>query len=836
MAEPTNLDDLITLYHGSPTAGIEELEPRMDPRLGLKGVFASDEPTTPMLFSLLNDRSKSIVRALGQQGGEVTPADGKLNDEGWLYEMQVPRSQVVERRPHRFHVTTKVKPTKVTRVTREDVEKAGWKVKQAALDPHTRTQPDGRMLNVHRLFDLVKGRTPSKVSLADLSPSRSERSGFNPDKLRDADTSFPIMLDPDRNIVDGRHRVLKMMGAGQTDGHAHHLSEDDLASAMVDGDLVSRFKKAIEAAHPDKTSEEIQKFMATLNPEEQAMLYPNVKQATVVSAGGGIPQSEILKYAGALDALEPGYTTRPPDPAPIDPTKTGPDAIYRALQNLDLDKIEAESKDIVRRKLKSKRPGAVEKLGFIQGLRKTGILPHELMISRVPVIPPMYRPHSVAGDTFVPGDANELYRDLINLRGVHQDISERLAGRPVEESTLRLYDAVRSVYGFQDPVVPKTAERGVTGFLKQVTGTSPKFCHDDETEVMTTNDWVKFADLDPLNLPAVWTINQTTNYPQLQLPCANYVYAVDATMIRGQGPGVDFLVTDEHRMWVCGPMNDWMFITARELLVRDFEPLLMMRTSASDVVTLEKHMLSRVPYTGKVYCLTVENGTLVTRRNGVPLVSGNSFVQRKMLSRDSDFTGRGVATLHPDMGMDEIGLPEDMAWKIYGPHVQRRLVRGGLHPEEATRHLRERSVIAERHLDQEMAERPVIYSRAPAWHKFNILGARPHRVKGSSIVVSPFVTTGSNMDFDGDAINIHVPSTADAVKDTYSKLMPSKMLYSIKDRDVVVPQPKHEYLLGIHGAQTKPARNKHVFASRNEALAAAKAGKISLSDEVEFPS
>ena len=63
-----------------------------------------------------------------------------------------------------------------------------------------------------------------------------------------------------------------------------------------------------------------------------------------------------------------------------------------ALSNVDIDKKEAEAKDIINRKLKSKRPAAVQMLNFIAGMRRTGVMPKDLAITRVPVIPPQFRP------------------------------------------------------------------------------------------------------------------------------------------------------------------------------------------------------------------------------------------------------------------------------------------------------------------------------------------------------------------------------------------------------------------------------------------------------------
>jgi DNA-directed RNA polymerase beta' subunit len=133
--------------------------------------------------------------------------------------------------------------------------------------------------------------------------------------------------------------------------------------------------------------------------------------------------------------------------------------IAAALQNLDLDKIEQDALDIVKRRLKSKRPDAVKKLGFIQGFRRAGIKPADLLITRVPVIPPSFRPYAVAGDTFIPGDANELYRDLINVKDVHKELTAKLGPGGSAANKLHVYDAVAALYGFADPVSPKKTKK-----------------------------------------------------------------------------------------------------------------------------------------------------------------------------------------------------------------------------------------------------------------------------------------------------------------------------------------------------------------------------------------
>jgi ADP-ribose pyrophosphatase YjhB (NUDIX family) len=774
--------------------------------------------------------------------------------------------------------------------------------------------------------------------------------------------------------------------------------------------------------------------------------------------GADIKDHGVLKTEWT--PVKSAATATPVAAAPtMAPALTGPEAIAYALGNLDLDQEEATAHDVIRRKLKSKRPDAVQKLGYIQGFRRAGIKPADLIINRVPVIPPQFRPYSLAGDVFIPGDANELYRDLINVAGVHKDLEKTLGPDAVKANKLRVYDAVKAVYGFGDPVSPKTKERGVSGFLKKLTGVSPKFCYDDQTEILTRkHGWVLFADLK--DDTEVATINPDTLAFEWQQPYAythdRYLGQMVHVQVGKRSSKMDLLVTPNHRMWArkrtqnrtlteanikqgwavhpaaedifnrtrqhimtatpiwhgttqlpafaakwdpgvfaefvgwylsegwlheCGTISyvcqteanlpyceqlktlfqkiesygefvtiskyppaadrahasyqfnvrsnpalstwlrancgvgaegkrisreilDWSksdletlwcaylkgdgnkrdpytkktddcplhrfrnpitdahvsFVTVSRMLFDDLTELafkigLTVRrqtehpylypgqkeaynggitgrwfcTSETERVASFEH------YDGHVHCCSVPNGLLVVRRNGAAVVSGNSYMQRKLLSKDQDFVSRGVVAVDPDLHLDEIGVPEDHAWKMYAPYIQRRLVRSGMPMEAAVRAIRDRTEHAQKMLEAEMKERPVVYSRAPAWHKFNTIGGWPKLVKGQTIMTNPLIAAGAGLDYDGDQMNIHVPSMPEAVDDVKNKLMPSKMLFSIKDREKVVPLPKQEQILGLYSAQKRPSQARFHFNSEKEALAAIHAGKVRMSDDIQYP-
>jgi DNA-directed RNA polymerase beta' subunit len=288
---------------------------------------------------------------------------------------------------------------------------------------------------------------------------------------------------------------------------------------------------------------------------------------------------------------------------PADIPDTGPEAILHALSQLNIDDLENEQREVIRSGAKTKRARAVRILNIARGLKRNQIEPKDFMVNSVPVVPPRFRPFAITGETFLPGDANEVYRDVLEYRRLYQDTEKSLGREAAAPVYTDMVAAVKAAYGYGESPNPKTRAREVKGFFQALTGSSPKY----------------------------------------------------------------------------------------------------------------------------------------------------SWLQQKMLAKPVDTVGRGVIIPDADLGMDEVGVPEDMAWRLYGRYIQRRLVRGGMTPGAALRHISERTDQARKQLLQELNERPAIISRAPAWHKYNTLGQNVRLTDGDAIRINTFITEGQNADFDGDA-------------------------------------------------------------------------------------
>lgn len=367
--------------------------------------------------------------------------------------------------------------------------------------------------------------------------------------------------------------------------------------------------------------------------------------------------------------------------------KTGGEALRDALSRVDVDKMIEQSRKDILGKRGANRDNAVKLYRYLSAAKEQGLSPSDWMISKVPVLPPVFRPVSKMGDVALVSDMNSLYKDIIenanNFRELRKDLSDDGLG----EERLNIYNSVKAAYGLGQPISPENAAKGVKGAVRQVIGSSPKF----------------------------------------------------------------------------------------------------------------------------------------------------GMLQSKVLSKALDTVARGVITPDPNLDMDECGIPEKMAWEAYKPYVTRGLVRQGYPASTAIKMIADKTDAARHVLEQVMKERPVIMDRAPTWHKFNLQAFYPHIVDDDTIHVSPLCTSPMNADFDGDQVNVHVPSSDRAVEQTKRLMLPSSNLVSMTDMSSMLHAPSKEQIFGLYAAtskvENKPAK---VFNTVSEAKQAYARGEIGMNDPIEI--
>jgi DNA-directed RNA polymerase beta subunit len=155
--------------------------------------------------------------------------------------------------------------------------------------------------------------------------------------------------------------------------------------------------------------------------------------------------------------------------------QTGPKALHDALKAVDVDKELQKADDDINGTRKTKRDAAIRRRKYLQGAKDQGIHPSQWMLSKVPVLPPKFRPISKmqGSNTELVSDPNYLYSDLFNanknLQSLHGKVSD------LSEERLALYDSLKAVTGLGDPINPKTQQKNVKGMLKLLLAESPKW-------------------------------------------------------------------------------------------------------------------------------------------------------------------------------------------------------------------------------------------------------------------------------------------------------------------------------------------------------------------------
>lgn len=207
------------------------------------------------------------------------------------------------------------------------------------------------------------------------------------------------------------------------------------------------------------------------------------------------------------------------------------------------------------------------------------------------------------------------------------------------------------------------------------------------------------------------------------------------------------------------------------------------------------------------------------------------FFHGKLLKLPQDLSGRGTIVPDLTLNMDQVGLPEEMLWKTFQPHIVRKLVQRGYKAVEAQRMVEEQHPVARDMMIAETQSRPVLVNRAPTLHRYGILGAYATPVPGKTIRINPFMETGLNADYDGDTLQIHVPVTEKAVADVKSTTL-SNLLFGDRTKSDLMVMPQHEAVLGVYAASSAKGGKTYKFKTQQEAMDAYHRGDIQLKDSV----
>ncbi len=215
------------------------------------------------------------------------------------------------------------------------------------------------------------------------------------------------------------------------------------------------------------------------------------------------------------------------------------------------------------------------------------------------------------------------------------------------------------------------------------------------------------------------------------------------------------------------------------------------------------------------------------------------LLRRNLLGKRVDYSGRSVIVVGPELKLNQVGIPKEMAIELFRPFVEHKLEETGIADtiRAARRLLQQRDERVWGLLDEIVKDHPVMLNRAPTLHRLSIQSFEPVLVEGKAIKLHPLVCPAYNADFDGDQMAVFVPISPEALTENHMLLLaPNNILSPAHGKPLAAPT--RDMVIGLHyltkikpGAKGEGKR----FSSVEEARLAYEHGYLDLHAEIELP-
>jgi DNA-directed RNA polymerase II subunit RPB1 len=183
-------------------------------------------------------------------------------------------------------------------------------------------------------------------------------------------------------------------------------------------------------------------------------------------------------------------------------------------------------------------------------------------------------------------------------------------------------------------------------------------------------------------------------------------------------------------------------------------------------------------------------------------------VRGNLMGKRVDFSGRTVITPDPNIAIDEVGVPKEIAMNLtfptrvtpYNMKQMRKLVSNGPKKYPGAKYILnndghrvdlryvnnprlEVGYVVERHLQN---GDPIVFNRQPSLHKMSMMGHKVRVMSHKTFRLNLSVTTPYNADFDGDEMNLHVPQSLEAKTEVQELMMvPTQIITPQANRPVI---------------------------------------------------
>ena len=208
-----------------------------------------------------------------------------------------------------------------------------------------------------------------------------------------------------------------------------------------------------------------------------------------------------------------------------------------------------------------------------------------------------------------------------------------------------------------------------------------------------------------------------------------------------------------------------------------------------------------------------------------------------LLGKRVDYSGRSIIVVGPDLKIDEVGLPKQMALELFRPFVTSKLLINGdtFNIRSANKLIDEGDEIVWEYLEEVIENKYVLLNRAPTLHKLGILAFKPLLTEGISIRLHPLVCAGFNADFDGDSMAVHLPISAEAQLEASGIMSAAKNIIKPGNNEIIV-NSRLDIILGTYWATKiiEGAKGEgKAFSTPNDAIAAYEHGVVDFRAKVK---
>ncbi len=212
--------------------------------------------------------------------------------------------------------------------------------------------------------------------------------------------------------------------------------------------------------------------------------------------------------------------------------------------------------------------------------------------------------------------------------------------------------------------------------------------------------------------------------------------------------------------------------------------------------------------------------------------------RQNLLGKRVDYSGRSVIVVGPKLGLDQVGLPKEMALEMFKPFVLREMIARGLasNVKGAKNVLELRPSEVWDILEKIITGHPILINRAPTLHRLGIQAFFPVLVDGNAIAIHPCICAGFNADFDGDQMAVHVPLSSKAQEEAKALMMARENIFGPANAQPITV-PNREMALGCYYLtfidETKIQDHLQFFALPEDAVRAFHLNKINVQQKIQ---